>query len=366
VTVLLVAAHLASAQQQPNQAQTDAAWARLPGGGSRPFITDFSVTTGGVTTVVWSGAASAATSPPAGYESTSGRISAVVSPVNMCASGQAPAPGVCYASPNRVAVALGVVTNGALQSDFSAASVSPAVDTSSVFDLTVNLGAFSSNYSWSWVNGDTTFWNISAGVLHLRVRPVSTPRIDWTSVVGAQCCTCDVPSNCNVARAVGTTLGANLLIQTAPSVGLNPLAGAVFATRNAVMGSLTLNTGAGSLDYAMASAHLAADGSAMLGQLSAFLPASAVATVFPSLTPADAPTLLNVTRVGDAGSQASVAVSAVSASAFGSDGFLVQVNGATFSAPTYRVALVGGTSAAPSRARAAALAAAAAAIALLL
>jgi hypothetical protein len=275
---------------------------------------------------------------------------------------------VCYASPNRVAIALGVTSanNGGLDMDFSTTSESPAIDTTSVFDVTLNLGAYASNYAWSWVNGDAQLWNVSSGgVMHLKVRAVSTPSINW-SAVGTQCCTCDVPANCNVPQAAGATVGANWLFQTAPSSGPNPLAGAMFATRNAVMGSLTLNSAASSLDYAMASAHLAADGSAMLGQLSAFLPSAAVASVFPDLAAADVPTRLNVTRAGDAGTQTSAAIAAVTAAAFGSDGFMVSVTGATFSAPTYRVAVLGGASSAAPRAYAAAAALAAALAALLL
>jgi hypothetical protein len=151
---LLLLLPFARAQlHMPSQASYDAGyWARLPGGGSRPFITDFSVTTNGVSTTLWSGATSAATSPPSSWEATANRLSAVVSPTNMCSSSQTPAPGVCYASPNRVAISLGVTSanNGGLAMDFTSATESPAVDASSAFNITINLGAYATDYAWSW------------------------------------------------------------------------------------------------------------------------------------------------------------------------------------------------------------------------
>lgn len=200
------------------------------------------------------------------------------------------------------------------------------------------------------MNGGVTYWNVSNGVMHLVVSPVSTPDIDWTTVAQPQCCTCDVPANCNVARARGSTLTASFFFQTAPTApSTNPLQGAVFATTGAVMGALTLNPNVrgGSLDYAMASAHLAADGSPMLGTLNGYLPASAITAVFPSVPLVSVPRLLNVIRAGDPGSESAATVTAVAAASFGSDGFLVTVTGATFSAPTYRVT-AGSSSAAPS------------------
>ena len=367
-TLLLLLPAAAVAQlHSPSQAQTDADyWSRLPGGGSRPFITALTVTRSGTTNTIWSGATSAANSPPSGWEGTAGRISAVVTPTNMCAAGVTPAVGVCYASPNRVSVSLGVTSanNGGLDMDFGTVSSVPTVDASSVFTLTINLGAYANDYAWSWVNGQLTSWNVSNGIVQLSVSPVATPDIDW-SAAGNNCCSCDVPSNCNVARARGFTLGTSLFFPTAPASGAaNPLAGAVFATQNAVMGSLTLNTAVGSLDYAMASAHLGSTGNMLLGQLNGYLPASAITAVFPSVPLASVPTLLSVARTGDPGSEASTSVAAVNASTFGSDGFMVTVSGVTFSAPTYRVTAVG-ASAAP-RAAAAAAALAAALVALLL
>lgn len=218
------------------------------------------------------------------------------------------------------------------------------------------------------MNGGVTYWNVSNGVMHLVVSPVSTPDIDWSSV-GSNCCTCDVPSNCNVARARGATLTASLFFQTAPTApSTNTLQGALFATTNAVMGALTLNPDVrgGSLDYAMASAHLALDGTPMLGQLSGYLPASTITAVFPSVPLVSVPRLLNVIRAGDPGSESAATVTAVTAASFGSDGFLVSVTGATFSAPTYRVTAGGDSSAAPSISAAAGAALLAALMAMLL
>lgn len=151
--LLLLPAARAQGLHMPSQASYDADyWPRLPSGGSRPFISDFSVNTGGVSTTMWSGATSAATSPPANWEATANRLSAVISPTNMCSSSQVPAPNLCYASPNRVAIALGVTSanNGGLDMDFASATESPAVDATSAFHLTINLGAYANDYAWSW------------------------------------------------------------------------------------------------------------------------------------------------------------------------------------------------------------------------
>ena len=153
-----------------------------------------------------------------------------------------------------------------------------------------------------------------------------------------------MPSNCPLQRASAFTLGANFFV----SVGqpATPLSGAVFATTNAIMGGLALSSGGSGLDYAFASAHLAPDASLLTGSLNAFVPAATVAALFGGLSPAEAATALNVTRAGDPGTQASVAIAPVTVAGFGSDGVMVVVSGVTFSAPTYKVALAGGASSA--------------------
>ena len=350
--LLLALLPLCAAQGLPSQAMTDASfWSNLAGGGvsARPFITDASVTlvSGGAATALWAGASSASLSPPAGYEAMPGRLSAVLSPLNMCASGQSVS---CYASPNRLALVLGTTASGpTLQGDFSVGS-GPVVTTDAVFDMTLNLGSFSGRFGWAWANGDVRYWRLStdaatnATMLRVQVAPVRTPQVDWASLPpGPQCCTCDMPSQCALNTSSGWTLNANLVLQLqdAPSVngsGASPMTGAVFATSNAVMGALALANGGAALQYSLASSHLAPEGSPMLGVLRAFVPAATAAAVFGAGVTPDA---LNVTRTGDPGTQAAVTITAVNATTFGADGLMVAVTGVTFSVPTYTLARAG-------------------------
>jgi hypothetical protein len=346
--VLLAAVARAAAQQgMPSQAQTDAQWALLPGGlATRPFVSSLILlpASGGAPQTIWSGVTAAAASPPAGHEATTGQLTAVVSPTNMCAAGQTPAQGVCYNPPNRVALALGLTTGGGnVNTDLSGA-LSPG----DVLEITLTLPSpFSGDaFQWAWANGNVQLWNVSAGAASVtaRIAPVATPVPDWSSVdMANQCCTCDMPANCPLARASAFTQAAGFFIQMAPPGQGGPLAGAVFATTNAVMGGLGVVAGGGGsggrLDYALASAHAAPDGSNLTGTLTAFVPAAALAALFPGVAAADAASALNVTRTGDPGTQTAVTVAPVAAATFGGEGIMVTVTGVTFSAPTYQVAL---------------------------
>jgi hypothetical protein len=71
----------------PDQAHTN--WQSM--NATRPFIVSLSVTTGSTTYVAWSDASGPATSPPPDHESVAGRISAVVSPTNLCDANVSPA-----------------------------------------------------------------------------------------------------------------------------------------------------------------------------------------------------------------------------------------------------------------------------------
>jgi hypothetical protein len=215
--------------------------------------------------------------------------------------------------------------------------------------LQMGSGAFAgNNVQWSWANGIVSRWVVStspsgATSITVRIAPTPTPVPDWSSVtMNNQCCTCDMPASCPLQRASAFTLSANLFI----SVGTpaTALSGAMFATTNAVMGGLAVGSGGSSLNYAFASAHLAPDSLLLTGSLNAFVPSATVAALFGGLSPADAAAALNVTRTGDPGTQASVAIAPVTASSFGSDGVMVTVTGVTFSAPTYSVALHGSSS----------------------
>lgn len=366
--LLLALLPLCAAQGMPSQSSTDTQfWSNLAGGGvsARPYISDASVVLvpGGASTVLWAGAASASLSPPAGYEATPAQLSAVLSPVNMCATGQSPSgQNTCYLSPNRLGLVLGTTAAGpTLQADLTGGAVTAA----SVFDLTLNLGSFSGRFGWAWANADVRYWQLrtdpvsNVTTLRVQMAPVRTPVVDFTPPslpAGPQCCTCDIPSSCAANNSLSWRLNANLILQLQdPSAGgggggIGSMTGAVFATTNAVMGALALGNSGSALQYSLASSHFTPEGTPMLGELRAFVPSATVAAVFGAGVTPDA---LNVTRTGDAGTQASVTIAAVSASTFGADGMLMTVSGVTFSVPTYTLTRPGGgggSSAAPGAA----------------
>ena len=378
--VLLASRATSSAAQNgmPSQAQTDTQnWSLLSGGvANRPFVVSLThVPAGGGSPMpVWTAAAGATASPPAGHEATTGQLTAVVSPTNMCSAGQTPAQGVCYNPPNRVAVTLGLTSgNGPIGTDLTGSMLAPG----DAVDIVLQMGpAFSGGaFGWAWANGDVQFWNVSTPVaggpttLTARLVPVLTPVPDWTSInMQSQCCTCDMPSNCPLARASAFTLAGNFCVQinSVAGSGATPLAGAVFSTKNAVMGGLALSAGNEALSYALASAHAAPDGSLLTGTLAAFVPAHTLSTIFPGVSAAAAATALSVTRTGDPGTQAAIAVAPVAAATFGADGVMINVTGVTFSAPTYQVAMATTAKSAAPALRGTALLATAAAAAMLL
>ena len=342
---------LAPSAQMPAQSNMDSTqWPLITGGlSARPYISDLTrlPAGGGAPVPIWTALGSPSASPPAGYEASNGALTALVIPTNLCNAGQTPAQGVCYASPNRVAITL-AVNNGTGNANQDLTGFVTAGDTIELV-LQMGSGAFAgSNVQWSWANGVVSRWNVSTSAggatsITVRIAPTPTPVPDWSSVsMNSQCCTCDMPANCLLQRASAFTLSANFFVAVGSPV--TPLAGAMFATTNAVMGGLALGSGGSSLDYAFASAHLAPDSSLLTGSLNAFVPSATVAALFGGLSPADAAAALNVTRTGDPGTQASVAIAPVTASSFGSEGVMVTVAGVTFSAPTYSVALHGGAS----------------------
>ena len=343
---------LALSEQMPTQSTMDSTqWSLITGGTAfRPYVSSMTrlPAGGGAAVPIWTALGSPSASPPAGYEATNGALIPLVIPTNLCSAGQTPAQGVCYASPNRVAVTLAVNNGTGNANQDLTGFVSPG----DVIELVLQMGsgAFAgSNVQWSWANGIVSRWVVStspsgATSITVRIAPTPTPVPDWSSVtMNNQCCTCDMPSNCPLQRASAFTLSANFFISVGTAA--TSLSGAMFATTNAVMGGLALGSGGSSLDYAFASAHLAPDNSLLTGSLNAFVPSATVAALFGGLSPADAAAALNVTRTGDPGTQVSVSIAPVNASSsFGSDGVMVTVAGVTFSAPTYSVALHGSSS----------------------
>ncbi len=314
-------------------------WGDLPGGvAARPYILSLSVVNGGVATPVITGGTAAA---PA---TQGGDVTAVVAPLNLCRAGQAPQPGRCYSTPNRVGIALGYANGGNVGTDFARPEVPlrQAVDENTVFDMTIRLNTLGRTLRWSWVNGDLVYWSATNlgrddAEIHIRFRPVTTPNIDW-SLQPSNGCTATPIRDCSIAQSQGDTLSANLVLSLDDTLS-SSLTGAVFATRGAVSGYLepTGSPSAPVLDLQIASAHATPAGALQTGELNALIPAQSLVNLY-GVLPSDASRFFTARRAGAAGTQSPPTFTRWTAADHGTDGLLVNVSDITFSAPTYAVA----------------------------
>jgi hypothetical protein len=323
---------------QPGSMMSGGTWSDLPGGlTARPYVKSLTVVNGSQSAPVFSGGVDAAKGVGVGD------VTAVVTPTNLCAAGQAPSPGQCYATPNRVGIAFGYKTDQGLGLDFSAPTVAlhQTVTSSTVLDVVIGLNTLGKSLRWSWINGGLATWKTTglgtdAAEIHLRVHPTATPDIDW-STRGPVGCTATPIRDCAIDRADGSYLGSQMVLSLDDS--LSPaLTGAAFATQGAIAGFLEPggSAAAPTLDLQIASSHTAADGSPQLGVLQAFLPAGALTSLY-GMVPADAAAFFTATRRGDPGTQNAPTFASNAETDDQSAGLTITVDGITFSAPTYRV-----------------------------
>jgi hypothetical protein len=274
-------------------------------------------------------------------------VTAVVSPINLCRAGQAPSPGQCYATPNRVAIAFGYATESGVGSDFANPSVPlrEAVTPDTILDVVIATNTLGKTLRWSYANGNLVDWKVSdlgtdTGTVRIRIKPSLSPDVDWSSLA-QNGCTATPIFNCEIPQARAETLSSSLLLSLDST--LDPaLTGAVFATQGAVAGFLLPGgtPDAPTLDLQIASAHLGPDGAPLHGVLQAFLPAQALINLY-GVLPADAWTFFTATRVGDPGTQDAPLFQPRTASDTSSDGLFVTIGNISFSSPTYRVARKG-------------------------
>ena len=314
-----------------------AGWADMPGGAAaRPYVTQLTIINGDVSTPVVTGGT---TADPA---VTNGGVTTVVEPVNLCAPGQTPAPGVCYATPNRVALDIAYANNQTDGLDFLSPifPVTPTINANTIIDMTVAMNTLGKSLRWTGVNGDLLFWQTTNlgqddATVHIKFHPAIAPWVQ--NFPSDNRCTASPPMNCTIAAADSEVLTASIVFSLDNT--LDPaLTGAAFATQDAFDGFLT-PTGtaqAPSLDIEVASTHTKSDGTPQLGTLEAFLPASALINLY-GVLPADAATFFTTTRLGDPGTNNSPAYTPWTAATNGSDGLMVTVSGITFSVPNYRV-----------------------------
>ena len=294
------------------------------------------VTNGGVSTPVITGGTAASGPVP------SGQVSAVVSPLNLCRSGQVASAGVCYATPNRVAVNVVYGLGGGSGLDFAnpGVAVDPTINSDSIIDMTIALNTLGKSLRWTWINGDLLYWQTTNlgtdnATVHLRFKPATAPYV--AAFPAGNGCTATPISNCEVASADGQVLTASIVLSLDDT--LDPsLTGAAFATQDAIYGYLQPGgtPSAPSLDIQMASTHMNAAGAPQLGTLQAFIPAAALLHYY-GVLPADAATAFTTTRTGDAGTNDPPAYTAWTAATDGGDGLFATITGITFSVPNYVV-----------------------------
>lgn len=305
-------------------------WATLTGGvAGRPYVTALSVVNGGVSTpIITNGTSTAETAVPAG------RLAVAISPVNLCRTGQTPAPGVCYATPNRIGVTVGYqIQPGQLGSDFSTAtSLLTPVTADTEFDITLNLNTIGKNLRWSWASGVPTYWNTSNlgadnASIRIRIKPTLTPVV----MQGTQQMGCSqVPVQaCAYAQNTHETLSASLVLSLDDT--LDPIfTGALFSSTRSFMGSLMVQPGeTPQMTYGVSAPQTWSDGTANTASMNAVLSDAAVLNFY-GATPEVAATTdfqanaVNLVRT-DGGTQGAVTWTRWTLDAQGVDGWLISI-----------------------------------------
>lgn len=356
---------LASAQAGPSQG----GWADMDGGvAGRPYISNLSYTNPGSETVNITPVGG--TTDPGFFKTNQlgeGDITAVVEPYNLCKTGVTPQAGFCYATPNRVSVNIGFISNGAVHRDFyrPAEGQAAQITADTVFDMTVNLNTIGSALRWSQLYGDLTFWNTTSlgqtdATVHLKFKPTDHPEIigDFNTYRGCY----NIPqTGCPITHPIATFLEASLLLSLEAGYG-ESLTGAVFSVANGLFGEICDGTfqsgGAGSnapycrqdaspmnpiMEFQMAGMHYTDASHTELthATMKAFIPAGALLNIY-GITPQDAATTFLVSRstatgTTETGKNDPPTFTPWTIAENGSDGLLVTVPNVTFSTPKYKI-----------------------------
>ena len=335
-----------SLDANPNLNPSQGNWSDLKGGVTgRPYIAELSVTTGGVTTTLVTGGTTTTVA-----STTPGAITAVIAPINLCAKGRT---SMCYDTPNRVSIQLAYVKGGGqLGGNFSAptTALSPSITDTSVFDLTVGLNSIGGNLRWTWMSGAPTFWKTQglrsdSGTARVKFSLGKYPSLNYSGS-GAEMCTAIPVSVCDAEKSTQDTLGMQMVLSLDTTLS-EAFAGALFATNNAVMGSLDVSSGeTPSLTYGIAGPHKMSDGSVRRGTFYGFLSDAVLESQFKiAATETDMTKLLSVARTAESKSTADAGTDTVTWSKWtaadnGTDGRLVTISDISFSAPKFKVTKV--------------------------
>ena len=339
-SLLVSASHVSAASPEntgmPDQSQLDAAstqnatWPDMTGGvAARPYVTALSVINGGVSTpVITAGTATAETNVP------TGRIAVAIAPFNLCRTGQTPAQGVCYATPNRIGISVGYQTEpGQLGYDFSkATNLLTPVTADTEFDITLNLNTLGKSVRWSWASGVATYWNTSnlgtdGASIRVRLKPTLTPVVmQGTQQVGCS----QVPvQTCPYTQNTHETLSASLVLSLDNSLG-EVFTGALFSSTRSYMGSLMVQPGeTPQMTYGVSAPQTWSDGTQNSASMSAVLSDAALlnfygATPEMAATPEFQTGALNLART-DGGTQGAITWTRWTFDVQGIDGWLVTI-----------------------------------------
>ena len=308
----------------------NATWANMTGGvAARPYVTALSVINGGVSTpVITAGTATAETNVP------TGRIAVAISPFNLCRTGQTPAPGVCYATPNRIGISVGYQTQpGQLGYDFSrATNLLTPVTADTEFDITLNLNTLGRSVRWSWASGVATYWNTSnlgtdGASIRVRLKPTLTPVVmQGTQQVGCS----QVPvMACPYTQNTHETLSASLVLSLDNTLG-EVFTGALFSSTRSYMGSLMVQPGeTPQMTYGVSAPQTWSDGTPNAASMSAVLSDAALLNFYgatPEMiaTPEFQTGALNLART-DGGTQGAITWTRWTLDVQGVDGWLVTI-----------------------------------------
>ncbi len=353
--------------ETPNDSLSSGNWANLTGGvSSRPYVTRLSVSNGGVETVLLEGGTTASL-----LSDTAGSVGMVIAPVNLCKSGQTPAPGVCYATPNRVTASLvyrkqtgevgynfsfpndgnlGGVTGNSVTLKSSDGSTSVTIDENTVIDATIALNTLGQSLRWTWLNGIPEYWNTtdlgaSTATIRVKFKLARKPAINWQQLPSDPGgCTAIPVLSCEIEKSHSDWLAGDLILSLDDTLD-EGMTGALFATEQAVIGSVTTSTTSTStqLTYGLSSSHNDYTGTPRSATLRALIPGAAVVQLlglpsfsesFAGLTlPSD---LLSVAREGSDASF-STTFERWTAADNGGEGVLMTVSGVTFSAPQFKL-----------------------------
>lgn len=310
----------------------------------RPYVTAFSVD--GVSKLT-----TTPSSPTDAQWSTGLRV--VITATNSCKVGQVPAPGVCYANPNRIGITMAYGDQDSVSTNFGHSSASSyGITENSEIDMTINLNTLAPSLGWTWLNGLPSYWKVDpiAKTVRIKFKPRYMPS---STGIDNQCSTIPV-STCSTDTATSEMLQATMVISVDNTAAL--FAGALFASAGAIIGSLevpttfsTTNLAANSLTYGISApskfatdftpAGASTPGGVRKGSFYGFVPNTLLSSGFGLTDPTQASSLMSIARTSSTTATGTDTVTWASwdEATNGTAGQFVSITDITFSAPKFQM-----------------------------